>query len=159
MLGVIHTILGFVSLIAGLIVLVRPKGTQTHRILGRVYVFAMLGLNLTSFGIYRLFGGFGVFHWLAVGSLAMLAGAVATVLWRKKIKSWIYYHYYFMVWSYVGLLAGTSNEAFVHVPFLKRIASQYYAVPWCIVAVMGFAASVFTPMLANRVILSVERNS
>ena len=156
MLGITHTILGFVSLIAGLIVLLRPKGTQIHIMLGRVYVVAMVGLNLTSFGIYKLFGGFGVFHWLAIGSLTMLAGAVATVLWRKKIKNWIYYHNFFMVWSYVGLLAATSNEAFVHVPLLGTIATQYQALPWLVVGIIGFAASLFTPLLANRVILSAQ---
>ncbi|MCS6916161.1 MAG: hypothetical protein NZM08_00550, partial [Chitinophagales bacterium] len=43
-----------------------PKGSRLHRRIGRVYAISMLVLLITAFLIYRLFGGWGLFYWLAV---------------------------------------------------------------------------------------------
>jgi hypothetical protein len=65
----------------------------------------MLLLNLTAFQIYHLFGRFGPFHILAIMSLICLVGGIVPAFMRKQIKNWIYWHYYFMNWSVVGLYA------------------------------------------------------
>jgi uncharacterized membrane protein len=132
-----HTFFGFASLAFGLSVFLMRKGTSRHKLIGKCYVGVMLGLNLTAFGIYKVFGGFGLFHWLAVLSLATLIPAYLAVLFRTKIKTWLSYHYEFMAWSYIGLLAATSNEAFVHLPFLHDIAIQLRWLPIsCLVLIM-----------------------
>ncbi|HEV2292419.1 MAG TPA: hypothetical protein VGR35_01105 [Tepidisphaeraceae bacterium] len=56
----------------GLLVLLRAKGTRSHRVIGYLYVAAMLALNVTAFLIYRLYGRFGPFHVAALVSLAMV---------------------------------------------------------------------------------------
>ena len=156
MIGVIHTILGFVALGCGVVVLLRPKGTRFHVILGRFYVVSMIGLNVTSFGIYNLFGTFGLFHWFALGSLATITGGMIPVLLRKRIKYWLHFHYHFMAWSYVGLLAATSNEAFVHVTVLHALAARIQWLPWIFAGLIGLAASIIIPTLAARIIKSNE---
>lgn len=111
MIELIHISLGFSSLVLGSAVLVMPKGTKAHRLLGRFYFISMLGLNLSSFGIYSLFNAWGFFHWMAVASLIpLVAGFIAIKMRRLRA------HFYFMCWSYIGLLCATISEIFVHVP-------------------------------------------
>jgi len=116
MIELIHIILGFSSLISGFTVLLIKKGSRNHRLIGRAYILSMLGLNLTAFGIYKLFGGWGFFHWMAIASLIpLLAGY--TAIRYKKIEA----HYFFMCWSYIGLLCATISEIFVHLPIAVQL--------------------------------------
>ncbi|MBW8191065.1 DUF2306 domain-containing protein [Neiella marina] len=119
MIETLHIICGFASLISGFVVLFKTKGDSFHRLIGRLYFICMLGLNLTAFGIYRLFGGWGVFHWMAILSLIpLIAGFVA--IRRKQLAA----HYYFMCWSYIGLLCATISELFVHLPLAVFLQSK-----------------------------------
>jgi len=129
LIELIHTVAGFASLITGVIVLTQRKGTNLHRLIGRMYFAAMISLNITAFGIYELFGGFGIFHWAALVSLATLFCGYITVTFRHKIKNWLSIHYEFMAWSYLGLLGATSNEAFVHIDLLTDMAKTYSWLP------------------------------
>ncbi|QFU76464.1 DUF2306 domain-containing protein [Halioglobus maricola] len=110
MLAILHTALGFASLIFGLLVLCWRKGDRRHRLVGRAYFFSMLGLNLSSFGMYRLFDGWGFFHWMSLASLTTLLAGYVAIRYRKLVP-----HYYFMVWSYIGLLCATISEIFAQI--------------------------------------------
>jgi len=129
LIELIHTVSGFGSLLTGLFVLLNTKGTKRHKLVGKAYVVFMLLLNITAFGIYELFNGFGIFHWAAIVSLLSILGGMVVLINRKNLKFWIIQHYYFMVWSYIGLLAGASNETFVHVPFFNHLAQQFSWAP------------------------------
>ena len=119
MIELLHISLGFSSLISGLFILFSQKGNYKHKLIGRVYFLSMLGLNLTAFGIYKLFDGWGFFHWMAVASLIpLIAGYVA--IRYKNINA----HYYFMCWSYIGLLCATISEIFVHVPIATALLNK-----------------------------------
>ena len=122
MIVALHTACGFLALLLGLVVLWNPKGTLLHRRLGILYCLAMLVLNLTAFGIYRVFGRFGIFHVMAIVSLLTVLAGLIPVLFRRRIRQWLAWHYQFMAWSYAGLLAATANEAFVHIQALNQIA-------------------------------------
>ena len=115
-IGWLHTALGVAALLAGGVVVLRPKGTARHRLLGWIYVAAMAGLLGTSFLIYRLFGGFGPFHVFAViGALTLVAG-VAAVRRSPRPRGWMARHYHMMGYSYIGLLAATGAEIATRVP-------------------------------------------
>lgn len=86
MIETIHTFFGFLSLLVGIFVLLRPKGTKLHKVIGKIYVTAMLGLNITAFGIYNLFGGFGIFHLAAIVSLFSVLAGLLVVYYRKKLS-------------------------------------------------------------------------
>ena len=45
-------------------------------------------------------------------------------VFRRHLQRWFYRHYTYMCWSYAGLVAATSNEAFVRVPTLKAIVQR-----------------------------------
>lgn len=113
--GLIHTLFGLLALLFGSLVLWKQKGSQTHKKLGYAYVFAMVGLNITAFLIYRLFAGFGIFHALAALSLAtVLAGILPMLL--KRPANYITLHYNFMYWSVIGLYGALAAETFVRFP-------------------------------------------
>ena len=89
--------------------------------IGWAYVISMLCLNVSAMAIYNLTGRFNLFHALALVSLVMVLAGVAQVVYRGRIRNWLWRHYQYMCWSYVGLLAATCNEAFVRVPPLGRV--------------------------------------
>ena len=112
--GLIHVLIALVALGFGTAVVLRPKGTARHRLLGRGYLSAMIGLNASALMIYEVFGGFGPFHWLALVSLASVLGGYHAA-W-SRYNNWRHSHAYFMVGSYIGLLAATAAEIASRVP-------------------------------------------
>lgn len=124
---------------------------------GRLYVASMLVLNVTAFGIYNLFGRFGVFHWFALASLATIIAGMIPVWFLRRSKNWISPHYQFMAWSYAGLLAATSNEIFAHVPALNGIAGKAPWVPWACIAAIFVAAIAAIPFMEARFVAGMRQ--
>ena len=82
-------------------------------------------MNVTALMIYRLLGGFGPFHVFAIFSLlGIVFGWRATFKARaarargdlKARALQIEIHYYWITWSYVGLLAAAASEALTRLP-------------------------------------------
>lgn len=144
-LGWMHTSFALMALVAGAAVVLRRKGTPHHRRLGWVYVGSMLGLNATALLIYRLFGGFGPFHVAALLSLATLAGGLWPALRRRP--GWVVRHYWWMTYSYVGLLAAAAAEAVTRLPGI----TFWWAVLLASAAVMA-AGAVLITRRARRVL-------
>ncbi|MDU0371433.1 DUF2306 domain-containing protein [Hymenobacter endophyticus] len=119
-IGLVHLVSALLAMVAGAVVLLNRKGSPLHKRIGYLYVAAMLAVNATAFFIYRVTGHFGVFHWFALVSLASMAGGMVPVLVRKHISGWIYWHYYFMSWSVVGLYAAFWAETFTRVLPMSR---------------------------------------
>ncbi len=69
-IGWLHSVLAMSAIVSGAAMLLRQKGTRSHRRIGWLYVTSMVGLNVTALGIYRLSGHFGPFHAAAIVSLA-----------------------------------------------------------------------------------------
>ena len=118
-LGLVHALLGFLALLFGLAVVLRRKGTGTHRRLGRAYFVSMLLLNATAFVIYDLYGRFGPFHIAAVVSMATTIAGFLPVYLRRPRTTWMAVHGIFMGWSYVGLLAAFIAEIATRVPGVR----------------------------------------
>ena len=110
-IAVLHTALGVTALATGAVVLARRKGDSPHRIVGRVYVGAMVALCGLSFGLRSstpLFEGLGPFHVAALVSLGtVLAGFWSA--WRRR-PGWLPWHYMWMAWSYIGLVMATGGH-------------------------------------------------
>ena len=113
-LGLAHLLTAIAALLIGALVLFARQGTPRHRWLGRAYLASMLALNFSALLIYEVFDGFGVFHWLALFSLATVLGGYRAV-WRK-FPGWKLPHANFMVGSYVGLVAAAVAEVTSRVP-------------------------------------------
>jgi len=99
--GLIHTILALAAMVLGTVVLLRPKATKSHKVMGYVYCLFMLMVNGSALMIYN-FGRPNLFHFFAIVSLSTLSFG----LWQaytKRGKHWLERHYYFMSWSVIGL--------------------------------------------------------
>jgi uncharacterized membrane protein len=140
MIELLHVFFGFASLISGLSIVLIKKGNRKHRLIGRAYVLFMLGLNLTSFGIYKLYDGWGFFHWMAVVSLIPLLAGYLAILYKNIIA-----HYYFMCWSYIGLLCATISEIFFHVPLATVLLGKVPHVDTVLILCLIGAGFYFLP--------------
>jgi len=123
-LSFIHVVCGTACLGLGAIVFFNVKATRWHRTVGTAYVLAMVAVNVTALCIYHLTGSFNLFHLFAVLSLLMVLIGWSQVVFRRYLRRWFYRHYTYMCWSYAGLVAATSNEAFVRVPLLKALVQR-----------------------------------
>jgi uncharacterized membrane protein len=141
------------ALLLGGWIFLTQKGTRAHVRAGWGYVASMACLNGTALALYNLTGGFNIFHALAVFSLATVAVGVAQVLGRRRWRKWLWRHYQYMAWSYVGLLAATVNEAFVRVPSLQQLAAETTApVPLLVMACVVVGSGVVIFALQRRVL-------
>jgi uncharacterized membrane protein len=118
-IGWLHIIFSLASLWFGTMILIKTKGTKSHKRIGYLYVVAMLGVNITAFFIYHLFNRFGPFHIAAlISSLTLLAGMIP-VLFRRHIKAWFNFHMGFMYYSVIGLYAAFASEIIVRIPGIR----------------------------------------
>ncbi len=112
----VHIGSSILALMTGLAVLLRTKGTRTHRRIGYAYVASMITLNLTSLFIFSLTGRFSPFHVMAILSLAIVIAGFVPVFLRRPAGGWLELHLHFIAWSYIGLLAAAASEAAVRIP-------------------------------------------
>src|SRR5262245_54516535 len=114
-----HIALGLGALAVGLVVLLRRKGTRIHRMIGWTFVACLSALAMHNFS-----GTFGPFHVFVPISLAGLVYGLYQVL-KRPSRDWLEGHYYGMCFSYVGLLAATTAEIIVRVPWFRAQGSAW----------------------------------
>lgn len=107
-----HVVAAISSLLVGAAVLVLRKGTKTHRVIGTVYVVALVVVNVAALSLHRE-NTFGVFHALAIASLATIGVGLASLLLSSRSMPVIVTHAYCMAWSYAGLVAAGSGQLVV----------------------------------------------
>lgn len=74
----LHLVAALVAVLVGIAVLARPKGTATHRLLGRVWVAAMAVTAAGSFAI-TTDGRLGWIHALSAWTLVSLACGIRAI--------------------------------------------------------------------------------
>ena len=114
--GLIHLIASIIALITGSLVLLLKKGTKIHKQIGYTYVLSMGILILTAFTIYRLFGGWGFFHYSTVASLLTIGLGMIAIWTKRPAKKWKFLHFSFMYWSVMGLYAAFAAEVLTRIP-------------------------------------------
>jgi len=77
--GIFHTAMGLIALVAGFGALVRDREISPRNVPGQLYTGASLLSAATALGIYR-HGGFGPAHVLAVLTILALAAGTACAL-------------------------------------------------------------------------------
>ncbi len=114
--GVVHLVTALLALGFGTLVLAREKGTRLHRITGYMYLGSMSALNGTALLIYRLFDGWGPFHYAALLSMATLLMGFLPAFFR--MRNWIRWHVAGMYYSVIGLYAAFVSEIVTRIPGL-----------------------------------------
>ncbi|XWW44886.1 hypothetical protein JYG30_19405 [Fibrella sp. USSR17] len=109
--SLIHIGFAITALLTGTLVILMPKGTVRHQHVGYAYVASMMVVLTTAFGIYRLFGRFGIVHWGALFSWLALIGGVGAAWFRTYLRNWLNWHYLGMCLSVTSLYATFVVEA------------------------------------------------
>jgi uncharacterized membrane protein len=104
-----HVLAACSALLVGAAVLLLPKGTHVHRVVGTVYVLALVLVNVAALSLHRE-NTFGVFHVLAVASLVTIAVGLSPFIVGKRSAPVIATHAYCMAWSYAGLVAAGCGQ-------------------------------------------------
>lgn len=115
-IGLIHLISSISALIFGSIVLIIKKGTTRHKQIGYAYVLSMAILLATAFMIYRLFSGWGIFHYATIASLVTIVFGMIPIWTKKPNYTWRLRHFSFMYWSVIGLYAAFASEVLTRIP-------------------------------------------
>ena len=108
--GMLHMALATFCIVVGSIQLLRPKGGSGHRARGYAFVYAMLVTDGTALLLYRFTGQFNVLHVGAIANLICVVMAIVPMLRNPRPKNWRYHHYYWIAWSYVGLMSAGATQ-------------------------------------------------
>ena len=116
--------------------------------IGYFYSISMMILIITSFMMYNLFGGWGIFHWTAMISLLTLLSGMIPMLIKRPAQSYISLHFSFMYWSVVGLYGAFVAEVLVRIPKIVFEGGApnklfYYLIGAAGVITMGLGAYYF----------------
>lgn len=149
-LGQLHLATALLALAAGAWVVLRPKGTIVHRRVGWVYAVSMLIMNGTALLIYRLTGRFGPFHVAALASLATLIAGIIPAWRRRPVGNWIEHHYYWMAYSYLGLVAAAVAETATRVPSVQAFAGGPTPAFWLTVVIATVAVFIIGARVIRR---------
>jgi uncharacterized membrane protein len=143
--GAIHTVLAMLGIVVGLVQLVRPKGGSIHRAFGYAFVYAMLIADGTAMLVFQFTGRFNILHIGAIVNLLCIVLAIVPVLRSPRPSNWKNQHYYWMSWSYVGLLAAAATELVVRT---SQLATKEQA--WTVTAAISVAVTVIGYVLIHR---------
>jgi uncharacterized membrane protein len=125
-----------------------PKGTHTHRVIGTVYVAALVLVNVAALSLHRE-NTFGVFHALAVASLVTIAVGVSPLLLCERSPMVLAIHAYCMTWSYAGLVAAGCGQL--------TVAVGQDVGPWLVPVAIGMVLSNSGVVIFGRVPSTLDR--
>jgi uncharacterized membrane protein len=143
--GAIHTVLAISGIAVGLFQFLRPKGGAIHRARGYAFVYAMLIADGTAMLIFQFTGRFNILHIGAMTNLACIVAAMVPVLRGPRPSNWRNQHYYWMSWSYVGLLAAAATELVVRT---SHLATRQQA--WTVTAATSAVVTLIGYILIDR---------
>jgi uncharacterized membrane protein len=143
--GAIHTVLAAAGIVIGLVQLLRRKGDPVHRALGYAFVYAMLVADGAALLVFQFTGRFNILHVGALANLVCIIFAIVPVLRSPRPSNWKLHHYYWVSWSYAGLLAAAATEFVVrtiHLPTREQA--------WMVTAATSIVVSAIAWVIINR---------
>jgi uncharacterized membrane protein len=143
-----HVLAAVSALLVGAAVFLWPKGTQTHRAIGAVYVLALVLVNVAALSLHRE-STFGMFHALAVASLVTIVVGLSPLLLGKRSPPVIATHAHCMAWSYAGLVAAGCGQ-------LAAAAVGHGDGAWTVPVVIGTVLSISAVIIFGKVPSTVD---
>lgn len=112
--GAFHVIMALVGLITGAYLLMVPKGTKTHKLIGYIFTIALIIVNVSALFIYDFNKGkVSIFHYLIIVSLFFLFYGLYPILPKNRKPGSIKKHFTGMIGAALGLWAAGATEYFV----------------------------------------------
>ena len=130
--GSIHAVLALIAIATGAVQLIRPKGDGPHRAIGYAYVYALLVADGAAMLVFQFTGKLNILHAGVLTNLVCISIGMWPVLTTPRRPGWRLRHYYWMSWSYVGVLAAAATEVAIRGPFSIRTHLQ----AWIVTAVI-----------------------
>lgn len=122
-LGIFHTVIGVVAIIAALIAFLKYGKIDLKRITGKIYFYGTLITSLTALCISK-HGGFNPGHVFSILIVILILEAYF-LSWRKKgnIRA-RHFENFFMSFSFFLSLVPTVNETFTRIPVGQPLAKD-----------------------------------
>ncbi|ACU60379.1 DUF2306 domain-containing protein [Chitinophaga pinensis] len=145
-LGIFHTVIGVVAIIAALIAFVKFGKIDLSKLSGKIYFYGTLVTSLTALGISK-HGGFNPGHAFSIFIVILIIGAYL-LYWRKKgnVRA-RYFENFCLSFSFFLSLIPTVNETFTRVPLghplAKDIKDPIIAKTLLILLVLFIAGTVY----------------
>lgn len=145
-LGIFHTVIGVVAIVAALIAFVRYGKIDLSQLTGKIYFYCTLVTSLTALGISK-HGGFNPGHVFSV--LIVILILVAYFLYYRKkgnVKA-RYFENFLLSFSFFLSMLPTVNETFTRVPIgnplAKNVADPIIGKTLLVILIMFVAGSVY----------------
>ena len=118
-LGAFHTAVSVISIISGMYSFIRYQGIDKATGAGRIYLFSLLIVIATSFGLSST-GGFNAGHVLAI--LAFVAIVAALLVPRLVVLGWARPYLSQLSFSFFLLMVPGINETLTRLPVNHPLA-------------------------------------
>lgn len=122
-LGIFHTAIGIVAIIAALVAFVRYGKIDVGQFSGKIYFYCTLVTSLTALGISK-HGGFNAGH---VFSLLIIILIVAAYFLHSRKQGNVkarYFENFFLSFSFFLSMLPTVNETFTRIPIGHPLAKD-----------------------------------
>ncbi|AXY74691.1 hypothetical protein D3H65_12170 [Paraflavitalea soli] len=120
-LGLFHTAIGIIAIIAALIGFVQQGKIDFTRITGKVYFYGTLITSFTALGISR-HGGFNAGHVLSIIIIVLIAAAYFLHSRKKGNTRARYFENFFLSFSFFLSMLPTVNETLTRIPIGHPLA-------------------------------------
>ena len=111
LLTAVHVASALAGLVLGAAALRFPNGTPRHRVIGKGYLLAWVGIGASGFALGADSPSLSPFEVLTVVGLLFVALAYGAVLFRRRIgRRWLRYHYLWMTTSLAALVVTAINQ-------------------------------------------------
>ena len=121
-MALITSIIGFFTLLAGLVICFLDKGTKKHMFWGRVYSFSLLLLVVFSFILKKPNDFLGAYLIFLLISAILVVSSIVVLILRHGIKLWVVWHYILMLYSFLLLAIGICSVYLDH--FTQLLTNQ-----------------------------------
>lgn len=122
-LGIFHTAIGVIAIIAALIAFVRYGKIDLKQITGKVYFYCTLVTSLTALGISRK-GGFNPGHAFSILIIILIVAAYFLVSRKRESNKARYFENFFLSFSFFLSMLPTVNETFTRIPVGHPLAKD-----------------------------------
>jgi uncharacterized membrane protein len=141
-----HASGALLALVLGTVMVVRRKGDQRHRRIGRAWMVLMYWVVLSSFGITRLNPG----HLSWIHGLSAFTFLSLTMAWRAARRGDVQGHRGWAIGSYAGLLGAFAGAVAVPIRLVPRTVVHQPVIAAVAGAVIGLVAVVIVRASGKR---------
>lgn len=122
-LGIFHTAIGIVAIVAALIAFVRYGKIDLNRPTGKVYFYFTLVTSATALGLSK-HGGFNPGHVFSIFIILLISAAYYLNARKKESNKARYFENFFLSFSFFLSLLPTVNETFTRIPLGHPLAKD-----------------------------------